>query len=315
MKSFSKFVAQALISGALLWWLSTTIDIDTLLQHLVAMSWSAMAALIVVVTFCLGTCQGYRWSQIHGFLGQKIPTIAAIQITLLATFFNQIIPAFIGGDISRVWMARRFENSLEALIIGVVLDRIIGMIGLVLLCLIGLPFIFDLAGSGRAFTSGATLVAAGVAGVVVIFVLRFTPARFTRWSIAKFAISLSEGMWKISKNPAFVAKVIAVSLVSQLAQVGAIFVIAVSIGVEMSVWQAVLLVPPILFVSMMPISIAGWGVREGAMAFGLGLISIPTEQAFAVSILFGGMAVGVGVFGGALSRIGGTRRTTNAADA
>jgi uncharacterized membrane protein YbhN (UPF0104 family) len=36
-----------------------------------------------------------------------------------------------------------------------------------------------------------------------------------------------------------------------------------------------------------PISIAGWGVREGIMVMGFGYLGVPPEQALALSILYG----------------------------
>ena len=38
---------------------------------------------------------------------------------------------------------------------------------------------------------------------------------------------------------------------------------------------------------MLPISFAGWGVREGAMVTALGLVNIPINVSLASSILFG----------------------------
>lgn len=49
---------------------------------------------------------------------------------------------------------------------------------------------------------------------------------------------------------------------------------------------------------MIPISIAGWGVREGAMVVGLGLVGVSSSTALSVSLLFGGVLVVVGLLGG-----------------
>ena len=44
---------------------------------------------------------------------------------------------------------------------------------------------------------------------------------------------------------------------------------------------------PVILISLLPISFAGWGVREGAMVIGLGLIDVPMDKAVAVSVTFG----------------------------
>jgi hypothetical protein len=43
----------------------------------------------------------------------------------------------------------------------------------------------------------------------------------------------------------------------------------------------------VILVTVVPISIAGWGVREGAMVVAFGFINVPASAAFAVSVLFG----------------------------
>jgi hypothetical protein len=56
---------------------------------------------------------------------------------------------------------------------------------------------------------------------------------------------------------------------------------------EVSLRDCILLVPPVILVTVVPISIAGWGVREGAMVVAFGFINVPASAAFAVSVLFG----------------------------
>src|SRR5690606_4783819 len=61
-----------------------------------------------------------------------------------------------------------------------------------------------------------------------------------------------------------------------------------------------ILVPPVMLVSMVPISIAGWGVREGAMITAFGLVGLDTADALALSIVFGVIVSLVGAPGGAI---------------
>jgi glycosyltransferase 2 family protein len=50
--------------------------------------------------------------------------------------------------------------------------------------------------------------------------------------------------------------------------------------------------------AMVPVSIAGWGVREGAMVYGLGLANVPREAALIVSIVVGLSLAAIGLAGG-----------------
>ena len=56
---------------------------------------------------------------------------------------------------------------------------------------------------------------------------------------------------------------------------------------EVALKDCVLLVPPVILITVVPVSIAGWGVREGAMVVAFGFIQVPASAAFALSVLFG----------------------------
>jgi uncharacterized membrane protein YbhN (UPF0104 family) len=48
-----------------------------------------------------------------------------------------------------------------------------------------------------------------------------------------------------------------------------------------------MVVPPVTFIQLLPVSLAGWGVREAALVVALGSFGIPAEAALATSILMG----------------------------
>ena len=55
-----------------------------------------------------------------------------------------------------------------------------------------------------------------------------------------------------------------------------------------------------MLLTMMPVSIAGWGLREGVMVIGMSYISVPPEYALIVSIMFGIALLLVGIVGGGI---------------
>jgi hypothetical protein len=59
-------------------------------------------------------------------------------------------------------------------------------------------------------------------------------------------------------------------------------------------------VPPIILISMIPISIAGWGVRENAMVAAFAYTGLPQSDGLVVSLLFGAAFFLVGAIGGAV---------------
>ena len=72
------------------------------------------------------------------------------------------------------------------------------------------------------------------------------------------------------------------------------------LGIGLGLIDGVLLFPTVLFLSMLPISVAGWGVREGAMIAALALVGITPSASLALSICFGLCLIAVSLPGGIL---------------
>ena len=62
--------------------------------------------------------------------------------------------------------------------------------------------------------------------------------------------------------------------------------------------QVFQLVPPVMLITMLPVSIAGWGVREATMGLAFGYAGLLANEGVNVSLLFGAVSFLVGSFGG-----------------
>ncbi len=62
--------------------------------------------------------------------------------------------------------------------------------------------------------------------------------------------------------------------------------------------QIFVLIPPVMLITMMPISIAGWGVREATMGLAFGFAGLAANEGVNVSLLYGAVFFIVGAFGG-----------------
>jgi glycosyltransferase 2 family protein len=62
-------------------------------------------------------------------------------------------------------------------------------------------------------------------------------------------------------------------------------------------------------IAMLPISLAGWGVREGAAVVAFGALGLPADQALAASITFGLTVAGVSMLGGVIWLVDRRQRT------
>jgi uncharacterized membrane protein YbhN (UPF0104 family) len=88
------------------------------------------------------------------------------------------------------------------------------------------------------------------------------------------------------------------------------FCLARSVAAPLSFAQAFLLIPPVMLVTMLPISIAGWGLREATMVAAFGYAGLPEADGLLVSLLFGLTMVVVGAIGGLAWILGGEKMPT-----
>src|SRR5258708_6916820 len=80
---------------------------------------------------------------------------------------------------------------------------------------------------------------------------------------------------------------IALSVSIHLLAVTAVVLIATSLGVALDFRHAVGIVATAVLLAAVPLSVNGWGIREGAMVAGLSLVGIGQADAFLISVLFG----------------------------
>ncbi|NOX79829.1 MAG: UPF0104 family protein, partial [Deltaproteobacteria bacterium] len=68
-------------------------------------------------------------------------------------------------------------------------------------------------------------------------------------------------------------------------------VLGVSVGLDYPLTVYLVLVPPVILLTILPISMAGWGVREGAMIGFFLLIGADRSKVLSLSILYGLLAL------------------------
>jgi hypothetical protein len=79
-----------------------------------------------------------------------------------------------------------------------------------------------------------------------------------------------------------------------------IFFLINGMGAAVTIWQCMLIVPTVMLISLLPFSVAGWGLRESAMATGFMLVQAPTAAAVAASVMFGVLTLLTSLPGGLL---------------
>jgi len=171
--------------------------------------------------------------------------------------------------------------------LGVLMDRLFGMVGLVLLVLASLPLLFELVNNSIART-GVLLIASSISlALLLVFFTDKLPGNFSHFKIIKGLYSLSrEGRCCISDRYNGVI-ILLISVLIHLISVFSVMIMSIGLGLDIEWGGFLLMVPLVGLMMVVPISIAGWGVREGIMVVGFGYLGVASEASLALSILYG----------------------------
>ena len=90
------------------------------------------------------------------------------------------------------------------------------------------------------------------------------------------------------------------SLCIHMLSIVSVYLLAIGMGLTVTWMNLLLIIPLVIFFIALPISIAGWGIREGVMVLGLGYLGVSSEEALALSIVFGLSTLIVSIPGSAI---------------
>lgn len=242
----------------------------------------AAAFATLAVSIVLAAC---RWSLIAGLHGVRLSRGAAVRLTLAAQFFGQVLPSTIGADVVRSWLATRLDLPAFPVVASVIVDRLCGLVGLALLILVGLPRLLTLAGvkNGLLVAMAALLVAVGMAGAVMLLLL------FGRIRLSGLAARIRDTLVGSARAIASTKGMgaVAASVVIQALAVLSVLLIAWSVDLPLGLVDGFATVPAAMLIAFIPVTVNGWGLREGAMITAMGLVGISSADALVVSVLFG----------------------------
>jgi glycosyltransferase 2 family protein len=251
----------------------------------------------------------FRWRIIAVASGASLAFVPALQFSFIAAFFNQVLPSTVGGDGARIWLlARRGAAGWARATYSVLTDRIVGVFALALVVIVCLPWTFELIHDPIA---RAILLLTGfgtVAGAVVFVSIGSQFKELTdRWALTRHLAAASRVAATMCVSLRSFAAVIACSIVIHLFTIAAAWCCAKAIAAPVSLSQILFLLPPVLLVSSVPISIAGWGVRETSMIAAFGFAGLAEGDGLTLSVLFGAASSAVGVIGGIVWIMSGLR--------
>jgi hypothetical protein len=289
---------RALVSAALLAGVALTIDFGAARDKLAEGSWGWFVGAVAALfgSFLLA---GLRWRLFLDAAAIPTTTYLAIRAYLIGAFTNNFLPGQAGGDVTRAWVVSRPGTRTSA-ITTVVIDRLTA-----LACIVVIAWIALAADPGA--VPGSLVGALGAATAVLVVVLvvsvllvrggtglaRRLPRRAKVW------LREARSTVRACAQGAVLARTAVLGLAFEALVLLALWFVAKAIDVDVSYSVLAVVVPPVLIVAALPISIAGYGVREASFVVLLGRVGIGSTDATLLSLV-GGVAFALASLPGGL---------------
>lgn len=300
-------VLRLLVSGGIIAWLVSQVDllqIGTRLQDANPW-WIATAFFTLMVQSGLAA---WRWRRVNLRLKLDFSLVWHVRQFLISLFFGQVLPTTVGGDVVRGWQLGRACGVMGTAVNSVIIDRTIGLVTLLLLTIVSLPFLINQSIASDVIMGIVVIIGVGVLVVALLLMIKGVPTRLAQHKIVRHLIDAIGIFRGLVLDPRESCIQCGIGLAVHMSSILAFVLLAWAFHVSLPFIVAIAVLPALLFVAGIPISIAGWGVREGGMVAGFALVGLPGIDALILSISFGLGELGVGLIGGVLWLMSDIRR-------
>jgi uncharacterized membrane protein YbhN (UPF0104 family) len=214
---------------------------------------------------------------------------------LVANFFNNFLPSNIGGDVIRIRDTAPVARSKTLATTVILVDRGLGLMGLVLVSALGATMVAGVQGHGASpiwpswLWAGFLLGAAATAPVVwapegVGRLLRPLTIVHPEWVGSRIQ-TLTSALGRFRDRPGALVSCFAGALLVQALLVLFYLSVVHALGLPVSPWDLAVIVPLSFVIQMLPVSVNGFGVREATFSFYFTRLGLPIESAVLLSLV------------------------------
>lgn len=265
---------------------------DIILNSNKTLLFTSFLILLLITIF-----QAYRFSFVSSNFEININLYKSWKNIAIGILYNQVLPSTIGGDSIRFLNLKELKYNTKNSVKSILIDRVYGLLSLCLICFVG-----SLAIISFSFNSRFLIVTQLISFSSIVFFL-FSPFVFKKYfSIFLKKIKIFELFNDLyfSNNNKIISKVLLLSIIIHFLVSTVGFLILSALNVNIDFWPFIWLFLSSLLISTIPISIGGWGFREGIFIISMRLIGIDTETSIAISFIYAFETSIIGLIGGIL---------------
>ncbi len=236
----------------------------------------------------------YRWLVLlRPFSGSGGPRFGAVmRIFFVSTFVGTFLPASVGGDAVRAYALAKEGVDAPASVVSVLMDRMLGVLSLLVVAVVGLIFARQMAHDPLVLTALAATALVCAATAAVVFSARADAlaqkaAGWLPWEkVRALAARLLAAVQVYATRHGDLANVLAGSVGVQMLRIVQAYFLGLALGITQPLTTYLALVPLILLVMLLPVTINGLGTSQLAFVWAFAQTGVPGAQSFPLSVLF-----------------------------
>ena len=300
----ARFFLKLVFSFGLLGWFFWQTDLAQVLKALSAIPLYTFVLVTGIYFFAL-FINTLKWK----LLLQNYAMGQLFSFTLIAVYYSLILPGQLAGEAIKAYKLGKGNKDAEKIAASVIIDRITGFLGLIIVALIGLMWSKAVLAEGSAhwlFLYFAICVVCLCSFYFQSFehairrILLLVRDRFRR--IEKFinqCLRLIDAWVQYLDAPVILLESMLLGVIFQLIAVFITITLADALGINVHFADWCWVFGVISLVVFLPITVGGIGLREGGFVILLGQLGVPGEKALALSLSIFGLQI-IGALVGAL---------------
>jgi len=308
MMSHLKTIIKAVLSIGLLGYLiyiADPIKILEVLDHV----WYENGIIYILIAAGLYLLSllvlSFRWQILVSGYGLKIPTRTLFKYYLIGLFFNNFLPTGIGGDVFRIYNLIQTSGDRTISFASVMTERLLGISSTLILALISFILLRDEFRTNMVLYIIIGLIALVILFFAIVFIKKLAApiekltAKLTLFRLGERIQKFLDAIRFYSNSKVVYLKILVVSVLGQVLIIVKAYVLALALGIEVSLVYMFLVVPIAIILSMLP-SINGIGFRDGAYVILLAKVGVSKAAALSLSFLTLFIPILISIAGGIL---------------
>jgi uncharacterized protein (TIRG00374 family) len=247
--------------------------------------------LILTTLYFQNVIKALKWHTLLAAKQIKIPLLRIIQVDFASTFLTLFVPSSLSLDLFRAYGLGKEAIPKKHAASSIIVDRILSLFALLTVANLSVLFFYRLIRLPEVMYFTVSVLCLFL--TVILFInSRFFDRFIQRYDqlIQKYKIlgKLVELHHSIQDYRSFRKQLFVVFLLSlamQSCRILVYYFASLAVNADVALVYLMVFTPVVMFLVMLPISLAGIGLREGSYIYLLGQIGVPASTAFAISAL------------------------------